>query len=138
MRGTDRRCGCYNITVLIIKEKKQMNAKQSLTMHINAAIMAAKIAAEAHRNDDDGGTCNFDTALLRKPDGITKAEFTAIIEGNGLRANYDNYRNSFGKGYYHITGYQAGQGDRRTNMAEAFSSALKTAGFDSMVWYQMD
>lgn len=102
------------------------------------ALKSARAEAEKHINDEDGGTCNFDTALLKRPDGITKAAFAEAIEAAGLRCSYDNSRTSAGQGFYHIYGYQSGQGERRTAMAETFAKWMKAYGYSADVYYQMD
>lgn len=98
------------------------------------ALRAAKAAAESHANDDDGGTCNFDTAYLRLPRWNRELTRKAF-ESAGLRTDVWNV---FGGSAYMILGCYNGQGDRRTNQAEAIRDVLQTAGYDCHIYYQMD
>lgn len=115
-----------------------MTKKEQAKQDLIKALEQAKGKALEHIENDDGGTCNFDTALLLRPLCLTKAEFEEAVKAAGLRCRYDNSRYSAGKGYYHINGYESGQGNRRTDMVEAFSESLNKSGYMSAVYYQMD
>ncbi len=98
------------------------------------ALKRSAIAAVKHINDGDGGTCNFDSpALSWKECGMRKSTVEAAIKEAGLRW----YEWSALKMLV-VTGFQWGQGDRRTNMAEAFSANLESEGYGHHMYYAMD
>lgn len=103
---------------------------------LEKALKEAKEAALLVLSDD-GGTCNFDSPTLNwKEMGYSKKKVIAVIESVGLSywEPYDRYW----RGVFLIGGATHGQGNLRTEMAEAFSNALKKNGISSGVYYQMD
>lgn len=96
------------------------------------SLRRAAISAGLHLEDDDGGTCNFDTPVLHYVEyGLTHDEADAVIKSAGL--SFTDW-----KGAMKIDGITSGQGNRRTAMAEAFASQLKADGIPSSVYYQID
>lgn len=86
---------------------------------------------EGANNNEDGGTCNFDTPVLV----LKNANFKKLEEAfknAGLRV----YKWDCGR--YHITGFACGQANLRTRMVEAFERALHDSGYTTSVYYQMD
>lgn len=86
----------------------------------------------------DGGTCNFDSPTLDyRAMGMSKKKAVETIEQAGLRCFE-------WRGYYGsilglvICGMTAGQGNLRTEMAEAFNKSLKADGIASDMYYQCD
>ncbi len=96
------------------------------------ALRRATVASMEHAEDDDGGTCNFDAPVLDyKSYGITKDAAEQAITSLGFHC-YE------WEDCLVITGFLSGQGNRRTQMAEAFSKSLDSDGIPSGVYYQMD
>ena len=83
-------------------------------------------------DNDDGGTCNFDTpVLLVKGARLDKLEKAAAKAGVRI-SKWDS-------GYYHIYGdFLRGIGNMRTKCAETFAKSLKDNGWDTFVYYAMD
>lgn len=99
------------------------------------AIKKAAEAAQVHANDDDGGTCNFDSAFLRVK-GMPDAQAKEIEQLSGVR-NYITNHSLFGR-IIMLSGSLRGQGNRRTRMAEAMRRSLEEQGIDCGCYYAMD
>ena len=80
---------------------------------------------------EDGGTCNMDCPVLYLP-RWTRSKVERAGKEAGIPVHY------WRPGCYHIGVASAGQGDARTAKAEAMSAYLKTAGYDTSVWYCID
>lgn len=105
---------------------------------LKKALERAKIQADAARQDDDGGTCNFDSPTIDyRAMGMQKAKAIETIKSVGLSCfDWTGY---YGKVYgLVICGMTAGQGNCRTAMAEAFHNSLIRQGIASGMYYQMD
>ena len=103
---------------------------------LTRALQRAVFRAMKHCCDDDGGTCNFDSPAIpwRDPGFRRKADFVEAVKAAGLLC----YEWSTFKGYYVITGFTWGYGNRRTAMAEAACESLKADGYPATMYYQMD
>lgn len=109
-------------------ESKYVELEKALRKAKEAALLVCA---------DDGGTCNFDAPTLNwKQMGYCKKKAIEVIESVGLRCwePCDKYW----KGVFIIGGATYGQGNIRTEMAEAFSSSLQKSGISSGVYYQID
>lgn len=83
---------------------------------------------------EDGGTCNFDTPQLILT-GWREAEIREAFDAAGLRC----YIQKSGKSHVvDVMDCTKGQGDLRTEMAEAARDSLKASGYEAYVYYQMD
>ena len=106
------------------------------------ALRRAAIAATKHIMDDDGGTCNFDSPVLYwHESGIRKQDAERAIAEVGLHCHEWYVRSGRGErklGPLVICGFQFGQGNRHTAMAEAFEESLKAEGYMTGMYYQMD
>ena len=112
------------------------------------ALKRAAIASVSVITEQDGGTCNFDSpALYYAACGMSRAEAQGVIESVGLHCHewqpFKGRRGDDGKivkapTYLVISGFQSGQGNRRTEMARAFCESLTRDGFESQMYYQMD
>lgn len=103
---------------------------------LTRALRRAEIAAMAYADEPDGGTCNFDApALDYKACGLTKAKAEQAIADAGLRC-FD--WTAYGQRHLIICGFQLGQGDRHTAMAEAFQRSLAADGYACGMYYRMD
>lgn len=106
----------------------QRTAEEILTR----ALLRAAAACASHIRDEDGGTCNFDSPTLDyKACGLKRDEAERIIKAAGLSC-YDWEKQLV------ITGPFAGQGNRRTKMAEAFCESMTRDGVAAGMYYQMD
>ena len=77
-------------------------------------------------NPEDSGTCNFDSAMVKKEKGFTYDEIIAMFKECGLYA----YKGSgWNKGWIVIA---------RTRWAEAFKKSLERQGFETSMYYQCD
>ena len=96
-----------------------------------AIYLADKALAE---NPEDGGTCNFDAAMIKKETAFTYQETIDMFKKCGLNA----YKMSgFNKGWIKIQG-KGGQANSRTRWAKAFKNALEEQGFETSMYYQCD
>jgi hypothetical protein len=105
---------------------------------LRKALERAKVQAEQARQEDDGGTCNFDSPTIDyRAMGMQKAKVIETIKNAGLTCfDWTGY---YGKVYgLVICGMTAGQGNCRTAMAEAFCTELINCGIKSSMYYQMD
>lgn len=99
---------------------------------LKKALIDAKKAANFAWQEDDGGTCNFDSPTIRyKEMKMKRSKVVAIIESLGMSCF--QWLDSLV-----ISGCTSGMGNRRTAMAEAFSKKLNDLGISSGVYYQMD
>lgn len=96
-------------------------------------VVRRKTAAWEHVQSEDGGTCNFDTAVF-KLDGARSATIKRAGELSGVDVDV---RPWLGSNYVFVN-VGEGQGNRRTRMAEAAAKVLKDKGLDACVYYQMD
>lgn len=97
------------------------------------ALEEAKMAALKHKDDEDNGTCNFDTPTIRLAGWQKKfVERACRVVGLDCSKWENEYMN------YHILRVTDGRGYRRTVMAKAFARAMQKSGYESSVYYQMD
>ena len=99
---------------------------------IKTAICLADAAFA--ENPEDGGTYNFDAAMIKKEKAFTYQETIDMFKECGLNA----YRMSgYFKGWIKING-KGGQANSRTRWAKTFKNALEEQGFETSMYYQMD
>ena len=119
------------------------------TEKLRRAMLRAMHKALAVIGDgEDGGTCNFDSpALDYAACGVKGKDAVRLIESLGLRCHlwkpFKNHRNEDGTmthapRYLVISGFQRGQGNCRSRMAEAFCTSMNTDGCETRMYYQMD
>lgn len=107
------------------------------TFYMSKAIEAAREAANAAIvGMDDGGTCNFDAAVLPVGKGHLLTQASATVQawaqkhgGSLLDAGYR------GRGFHFRGGQQAAT---RTTWAETFKRVMEEQGIPMTMWYQMD
>ncbi len=97
-------------------------------------IEAAEKAKEEAIETDDGGTCNFDCCVLFLPRYNEKKTIEAIKAAgmSGFKSIH------FGKVCYMLGNPIFAQGNRRTAQAEKINEVMKSKGYDTTVYYQMD
>ena len=126
-------------------EGEQIDAAEKL----RRAIERAKHAALAVIGDgEDGGTCNFDSpALDFVACGMKEKDAERLLESAGLRSfpwkPFKNHRGEDGTmirapKFLVICGFQHGQANLRTRMAEAFCRRMNVDGCETRMYYQMD
>lgn len=107
------------------------------------ALIGAFVAArEAARLADpgeaaDGGTCNFDSPLIRVR-GARRAFIEACAGEAGLTVSL---RSGRGPAWFFLGVPLLGQANRRTKMAEAATASLKASGLvelEAAMYYRMD
>lgn len=103
-----------------------MDKYTKLTQDLKAAAEVASPLADT----DDGGTCNFDSAVLYLPRWVAQKTNQAI-QAAGLR------------GWRHSDGYILSvpvprQGNARTRQAEAMRDYMRDLGYQTGMYYQMD
>ena len=81
---------------------------------------------------DDGGTCNFDSAMLRLP-RWQKEKVEGAVRDAGLRAFFHDRSKC-----WVISVPVPAQGYARTKQAELMSEQLRADGYAAYVYYQMD
>lgn len=97
---------------------------------LERALEAAKKEMLKYADTEDGGTCNFDTPVIRvkaTEKMMSQAEYRLVKVGE--------------KGWqdcWFVFLPLYGQGNRRTRMAEAAARSLIASGFEAGVYYQMD
>lgn len=103
---------------------------KKLAESLKAAVEAAKAVA----GGEDGGTCNFDSMMLDLP----KWNQT-LIELSAKEAGIQAFDTRILRHKYYIFSVPfGGQGNARTRQAEAMAQAMKSAGYDASVYYQID
>lgn len=99
-------------------------------------LKAAKLIAEAAMCDD-GGSCNFDSPVLRAPEGMTYQQVQACCKVAGVSC-YDWKPFKKGEKLAVIGCTGIGQANRRTEGAEAACAFLQSKGYKCGMHYQLD
>lgn len=103
---------------------------------LTAVLKCASLYAQIICDVEDGGTCNFDSPVLDYMDEhMQKSKAIKAIHAAGLRC-FD--WTCFHHPMLVITGFECGQANRRTEMAEAFHDYMKNAGYSVSMYYQAD
>lgn len=102
---------------------------------LSEALERANEAALLYKDFNDGGSCNFDSAVIRllrwKETEVKQASELAGIEiGEQL--------SGWWRGCRFVSTAMHGQASRRTKMAEAAKKSLEADGYDVAMYYQMD
>lgn len=105
----------------------------------STALAADESALTTYRGGaDDGGSCNFDEAVLHLPSAWRDQLLTAAA-GTGLSIDTRTWMCDPGELAYFIRSQRTGgQGFARTRAAEAIAQTFKSAGYSSCVYYQLD
>lgn len=108
-----------------------MNKYEILLTDLSEAVEKAK---EIAIKTDDGGTCNFDCCVLFLPRYNEEKTVEAIRDAglSGFKSNH------FGKVCYMLNNPIFAQGNQRTVQAEKINEIMKSKGYDTAVYYQMD
>lgn len=122
--------GGFKMSVDQVTLKATDDQYVEILMHANDAALQARAA-----NEDDGGTCNFDSPVLFFPKGTRSERVQRIAKSAGIDLDV---RRWLGRTCYSVGTAASGQGALRTRMAEAAYRSMKDAGLDVMMYYQMD
>jgi len=144
------------LTLRISHEREDTERKIHTSMFARTVLNAKLAALEAARryldaHGGDGGSCNFDCAMLRIEDAGDAAaddifyqrrqnqrrhrKLTALING-GLRGSIREY--GMYEGDIAIYSPIAAQGGLNTVQAEAIAKVFEDFGLKASVYYQMD
>jgi hypothetical protein len=104
------------------------------TEQLTEALQAAASAAQALAHTEDGGTCNFDTAVFFPPPTLRTRTIQEAATAAGVNVGVSKWMRARCVFVYVGTG----QGNRHSRMAEAATKALKAAGLEAQTYYQMD
>ena len=103
-------------------------------VHAFREAAAAALAADPGQ-EQDGGTCNFDSPAIRLPRVREKFLRECAAEA-GISVNPFDWFG--GKRWYWVNVPMHGQGNRRTRMAEAACRKLKELGLPATMYCQAD
>lgn len=95
-------------------------------------LKAAFAYGREHQGPDDGGTSNFDAPTIHLRGWSRKMVETAAAAAGGS-CSFWSLNDSY---IFPVPG--TGQGNSRTNAAEAAGDYLKELGYDTGIFYQMD
>jgi hypothetical protein len=96
-------------------------------------LRRAKEAGEIAAYGEDGGTANLDRVTIKLPGAIEKKVIDAV-KAAGL---YTRGRREWIGTRYFISG-PGGQGNSRVRVNEAMRKVLEEAGYDVLIYQQMD
>ena len=114
-----------------------MAATGSLTERqksLATALAVAKMAALAAKPGDDGGSANLDCAFLYQRDGLRAPDVRKAAEAAGVSVSH--CYSKWWRGW--LVQVSEGQGAMNARMAEAAADALRSAGFEATVYYQVN
>ena len=101
---------------------------------LNNALLNAVNAAAMFDETEDGGTCNFDSVILKIK---IPAQFAPQIWVELDKMLVRDYGRMW-RGCYMVDIPLSGQANRRTRMAEAACKELRNAGYNAFLYYQCD
>lgn len=97
-------------------------------------LIKARIAAEEAAKGEDGGTANLDTMTIALP----KAKENKVIEAVKKAGLYTSGKTNWIGPRYFISPPKCGQGNSRNRAVEAMTKVMREAGWDVLIYYQMD
>lgn len=112
-----------------------MSVKSEYLDSLAIDLLAARKAAEAASREDDGGTCNFDSATLFPAKPLTEADCAELQKRSGVGLCRTKW---MGRVCYWLGFGPFGQGNNNTRTAEAGNRIMRDAGHDCTMYYQMD
>lgn len=99
---------------------------------LEMAICRAEKYAQKYADTEDGGTCNFDSPMVR-----IKATERQLASMNWRVWKWSK-RHADGTTWFVISMNLSGQGNRRSRMAEAAAESLKADGYETSIYSSMD
>lgn len=100
---------------------------------LTADLIKARVAAEEAAKGEDGGTANLDTMTIKLPNAF-EASVLKAVKAAGL---YASKRKWLGSRYF-IYPPKCGQGNSRVRATEAMRNVMREAGWDVLMYCQMD
>lgn len=124
----------HKMAVKICTETEESRPLTGKYAKLAEDLRKAAATAEAYRHHEDGGTCNFDAPSLCLPRwSFREIERAAKAAGLGVFAwKVGNHTR------YVFSVPIPGQGNRRTEAADAMTRELEALGYDALTYYQMD
>jgi hypothetical protein len=111
-----------------------MKTKIDRVLILTNAVNAANLKALEFQNNEDGGSCNFDSVVI-KLEGWTRADIQKLTT---LKIIGDKLSGRYWKGYRWLNTTIYGQGNKRTKMAETACNHLKECEYNVSMYYEMD
>lgn len=96
-------------------------------------LIRARLAAEEAAKGEDGGTANLDTMTISLPHARENKVIEAV-EKAGLSCSKIDW---LGPRYF-IYPPKCGQGNSRYRAVQAMAKVMREAGYDVLVYYQVD
>ncbi len=97
-------------------------------------LIKARIAAEEAAKGKDGGTANLDTMTIKIP-GAREKKVIEAVKAAGL---YTRGKSEWLGVRYFINPPTCGQGNSRYRAVQAMSKVMEEAGYNTLIYYQMD
>lgn len=115
-----------------------MSTTSSEKIDLDAVFKAAAEAADPRTNDfgGDGGSCNFDTAVISPKKGERVGPYQRAAAKVGMRVEAFDWMGA--RAFFVYPSRVAGQGMAQTKQAERIRDVLKDHGLDACVYYQAD
>lgn len=101
---------------------------------LTADLIKARAAAEEAGKGEDGGTANLDTMTIKLP----RANEKKVIEAVKAAGLYTRGRTEWFGSRFFIPPPRCGQGNSRVRATEAMEKVMKEAGWDVLMYCQMD
>lgn len=124
----------HKMALKICTETEEARPLSGKYAQLAEALRKAAATAQAYKDHEDGGTCNFDAPSLYLP-RYTEAEIKRAAWA--ARLSCFSWK-ICGKTRWVFSVPISGQGNRRTEAAEAMTRELEALGYDALTYYQMD
>jgi hypothetical protein len=97
-------------------------------------LIKARLAAEEAAKGEDGGTANLDTMTIR----LHRANEKKVIEAVKAAGLHTLGKRQWLGPCYFIGPPNCGQGNSRVRATEAMEKVMKEAGYEALMYCQMD
>ena len=101
---------------------------------LTADLKIAKEVAEKAAKGEDGGSCNYDCLCLRVP----RAREEKVLDAIKKAGLWCLHKSQWFGPCYLISPGKCGQANSRYRAVEAMYKAMKEAGWNTGIYYQMD
>lgn len=124
----------HEMALKICTESEEARPLRGQYAKLAEDLARAADIAQDYRDREDGGTCNFDAPSLYLP-RWSAHEIERAARAVGLRC-FDWKIGNHTRWVFSVP--IPGQGNRRTEAAEAMTRELEALGYDALTYYQMD